>query len=169
MFLFLVTPYLSCSVLHGVNPNFFKKCTVGVKHLLKIYLKILCAQAHKVLHISLPTPECAVWHSACLCVCVISNQSAIKKPHYVSDLSKRDVLLHKTHIKVLLVYILKVPRLNMCRSIISLSKTAHLDVVTQSTSVKETSWQKSSESDGEEGVRGNREKRGVWTKFDKEG
>ena len=35
-------------------------------------------------------------------VCVISNQSTSKKPH-VSDLSKPDVLLHKTNNKVLLV------------------------------------------------------------------
>ena len=37
----------------------------------------------------------------CLRMCVISIQS--EKPHYVSDLSKVDALLHKTHIKVLLV------------------------------------------------------------------
>ena len=36
-------------------------------------------------------------------MCVISNQSTSKKPHYVSDLSKLDALLHNTHIKVLLV------------------------------------------------------------------
>ena len=35
-------------------------------------------------------------------VCVISNQSTSKKT-YVSDLSKLDTLLHKTHRKVLLV------------------------------------------------------------------
>ena len=39
----------------------------------------------------------------CVCVCVISNQSTSKKPHYLSDLSKPDSLLHKTHIKVLLI------------------------------------------------------------------
>ena len=32
----------------------------------------------------------------CVSVCVISNQSTSKKPHYVSDLSKLDALLHKT-------------------------------------------------------------------------
>ena len=37
-----------------------------------------------------------------------------KKKKHVSDLSKLDILLHKTHIKVL--------RLDMCRSIISLSE-----------------------------------------------
>ena len=36
-----------------------------------------------------------------VCVCVISNQDTSKK-HSVSDLSKSDALLHKTHIKVLL-------------------------------------------------------------------
>ena len=58
----------------------------------------------------------------CVCVLVISNQSTSKKPH-VSDLSKHDdALLHKTHIKVLLFlrYML-----DMCRSILSLSKIAH--------------------------------------------
>ena len=39
----------------------------------------------------------------CVCVREISNQSTSKKPHYVSDLSKLDALLHKTQIKVLLV------------------------------------------------------------------
>ena len=41
--------------------------------------------------------ECAV------CVCVISNQGISKKPYYISVLSKLHALLHKTHIKVLLV------------------------------------------------------------------
>ena len=39
-----------------------------------------------------------------MCVCDIkSNESTSKKPHYVSDLSKLDALLHKTHSKVNLV------------------------------------------------------------------
>ena len=39
-----------------------------------------------------------------MCVCDIkSNQSTSKKPHYVSDLSKPDALLHKTNSKVDLV------------------------------------------------------------------
>ena len=38
-----------------------------------------------------------------LCVCVISNQITSKNPHYVSDLSKLDAMMHKTHIKFLLV------------------------------------------------------------------
>ena len=38
----------------------------------------------------------------CMCVCVISNQGTSKKS-YVSDLSKRDAFLHKTHIKDLQV------------------------------------------------------------------
>ena len=48
-------------------------------------------------------------------VCDNKNQSTIEKPHYVSDLSKADALLHKTRIKVLLV-----PRLNIS----SISKIA---------------------------------------------
>ena len=39
----------------------------------------------------------------CVFVCVISNQSTSKKPHHVSGISKLDALLHKTHMKVLLV------------------------------------------------------------------
>ena len=42
-----------------------------------------------------------------VCLCVyereISNQSASKKLHYMSDLSKLDALLHKICSKVLLV------------------------------------------------------------------
>ena len=39
----------------------------------------------------------------CVFVCVISDQNTSKRPNYVSDLSKLDALLYKTHIKVLLV------------------------------------------------------------------
>ena len=49
----------------------------------------------------LPTSECAVW--ICVSVCVMSNESTIKRSHYVSNLSKFDALFHKTHVKVLLV------------------------------------------------------------------
>ena len=52
-----------------------------------------------------------VYQSICpwVCfVCVISNKSTSKKLHYMSDLSKLDALLHKTHSKILLV-----PRLNI--------------------------------------------------------
>ena len=59
-------------------------------------------------------PERAV----CLCVCVILNQNTSKNPH-VSDLSKRDALLHKTQQGL---FGTKAPRFNVCRSIISLSK-----------------------------------------------
>ena len=45
--------------------------------------------------VSLLVPVCAVY--LCVYVCVISNQSTSKKPHYVLDLSKLDALLHKTH------------------------------------------------------------------------
>ena len=50
--------------------------------------------------VSLLATECAV--CVYVFVCVISNQSTCKKPHYLSDLSKLDTLLHKTHIKILL-------------------------------------------------------------------
>ena len=53
----------------------------------------------------------------CLFVCVISNQSTSKKLYHVSDLSKPDTLLHKTCIKIL--------RLNICTSMISLRKVAN--------------------------------------------
>ena len=52
-------------------------------------------------YVSLLVPECAVYF--CVYACVISNQSTSKKPHYVSDLSKLDALLHKTCSKVDLV------------------------------------------------------------------
>ena len=57
------------------------------------------------------------WPLSVLYMCVISNQSTSKKPHHVSDLSKLDTLLHKTRFKVL--------KLDMCTSMISLSKIAH--------------------------------------------
>lgn len=41
--------------------------------------------------------------NVCLCGCVIPNQSTSKSAHYVLNLSKLDALLHKTHMKVLLV------------------------------------------------------------------
>ena len=74
--------------------------------------------------VTLLVPECVV-SLLCVCVCVFvfvcvcvrSNQSTSKKLHHVSELSKLDVLLHKTCIKVL--------KLNMCTSMISLSKIAH--------------------------------------------
>ena len=53
----------------------------------------------------------------CVSVCVRSNQSTSKKPHYGSDLSKLHAFLHKTCIKVL--------RFDMCTFMISLSKIAH--------------------------------------------
>ena len=61
--------------------------------------------------------KCAVCQ--CVCVSTLSNQGTSKKSN-VSDLSKLEALLHKTHIKILLV-----PRFDMCGSIISLSKIAH--------------------------------------------
>ena len=55
-------------------------------------------------------------------VCVMSSQSTSKKPHYVSDTSKRGALLHKTH---QCSSGTKVPKLDLCKSILSLSKIAH--------------------------------------------
>ena len=52
---------------------------------------------------SLLAPEGAVCLCLCVCMFVISHRGTYKEPQYVSDLSKLDTLLHKTHIKVLLV------------------------------------------------------------------
>ena len=73
----------------------------------------------------------------------------------MSDLGRPDSFLHKTHIKVLLV-----PRLDMCRSILLLSKIAH-QMITHS--AKEAGQQKKQlgwrlEVTGKWG-------RGGWTKF----
>ena len=51
---------------------------------------------------------------------MISNQSTSKKSHYLADLGKLDALLHKTHPSGT-----EIPRLEMSRSILSLSKIAH--------------------------------------------
>ena len=69
--------------------------------------------------VSLLVRACVV--CLCLRVCVISNQTTSKKPHYVSDLSKVDILLHKQGPSVT-----KVPRLDMCKSTTSLSKITHI-------------------------------------------
>ena len=66
--------------------------------------------------VSLLAPECAECICLCVFVCVVSNESTSKKPHYLPDVNKLDTLLLKTHIKILM--------LDMCRSII-LSKIAH--------------------------------------------
>ena len=63
------------------------------------------------------------WPLSVLCifvsvfVFVIPNQSTNKKPQWVPDFNKLNSLLHITYIKVL--------RLDMSRSIISLSKITH--------------------------------------------
>ena len=51
--------------------------------------------------VSILPPECTVCVCVCSCVCNIKSDTS-KKPYYVSDLSKLDALLHKTH-KVLLL------------------------------------------------------------------
>ena len=56
------------------------------------------------------------------CVYVILNQSTNKKTHYLSDLCKLDALLYTLQGPSSI----KVKRLDMCRSIISLGKTPQL-------------------------------------------
>ena len=88
----------------------------------------------------------------CLFVCVISNQSTSKNLHHVSDLSKVDTLLHKTCIKIL--------RLNICTSMISLRKVANQMWRDHPFSQRNntTEWAAVGlEATG----------KGVWTKFDK--
>ena len=64
-----------------------------------------------------------VFVCVCVCVCVsVCVGYQIREPYYVTDLSKRDTLVHKTHIGPSGT---KLPRLPMCRSIISLSKIIH--------------------------------------------
>ena len=102
--------------------------------------------------VSLLPPKCA----RCPCVCVISNQSTSKKPHCVSDLGKLDALLHITHINVL--------RLDMSRSIISLSKIAHQMRQDQPFN----QGKKTTEGAVGVGVGSGSERRlGGWTKFEK--
>ena len=60
-------------------------------------IKLECQKKPHVSH-----AECAVCLYVCVCVCDIKLECQ-KKPHYVSDLSNLDALLHKIHIKVLLV------------------------------------------------------------------
>ena len=79
-----------------------------------------------------------------------------KKPHQVSELSKLDALLHKTCIKVL--------RLDMCTSMISLSKIAHQIWHNHPFSHDEQGNIMSSEGEGWEKWR-----RGSWTEFEKWG
>ena len=68
-----------------------------------------------------------------MCVSVCDIKSEYQQKTHVSDLSKLDILLHKTHIKV--------PRLDMLKSIISLSKIAH-QMWRDHHSAKETRQQK---------------------------
>ena len=70
-----------------------------------------------------PLSALCVFVCMCVCLCVISNQHTSKKPHDVSGLSKLDALLHKTHIKVLLV--LRYQCLTCVDPLLSLSKIAY--------------------------------------------
>ena len=115
--------------------------------------------------VSVYWPKCAVclclrvFVCACVCVCVISNESNSKKPH-VSDLSKLMSCCIK-HTARSLWY--KLPRLDMDRSIISLSKIIHqmwhnhpfTSNVTQYTHSEQWGWKLE--------ARG----KGGWTKFEK--
>ena len=56
----------------------------------------------------------------CVFVCLRVKKSTSKKLHYLADLSKLDALLRKTHPSGT-----EIPRLEMSRSILSLSKIAH--------------------------------------------
>ena len=96
-----------------------------------------------------------------VCVCVISNQSTSKKPHYVIDLSKLDALLQKTHQGP---SVTKVPRLDMCRSIMSLSNIAHQMWHNHPFSQRN----KTTERAVGLGV-WMRQGKGIWTKFEKVG
>ena len=81
--------------------------SVKGKFVTKIFFQIMLNKVLKMvlIYIYMGVPvywcECAVY--LCVYVCVISNESASKRPHYVSDLGKSDALLHRTHIKVVLV------------------------------------------------------------------
>ena len=76
---------------------------------MQIHKHITCVDIYLYGRASVLGPECAVFLlcvCVCLCVCmyvcvcvfVISNQNTNKKPH-MSDLSKSDALLPKTHSK----------------------------------------------------------------------
>ena len=72
--------------------------------------------------VSLLAPECAVCF--CFCVCVISNQSINKKPYCLSDLNiltpcRKNTQKAPSGTKV------PRPRLEICRSKISVSKITH--------------------------------------------
>ena len=67
--------------------------------------------------VSLLAPECAVCLCVCVCRCVFVCEIKSEHQQKTTCVSKLDALLHKTHIKVLW--------LNMCTSMISLSKIAH--------------------------------------------
>ena len=95
---------LFCQILRGATSDY--RTLISFALFLGKYI-FLCALVY--------WPLTAV----CVFLCVIS-QSTSKKP-YVSDCSKLDTLLHKTHQGP---FVTKVLRLHMCRSIISSSKIA---------------------------------------------
>ena len=105
--------------------------------------------------VSLLAPECTVCLFMCVFLYVTSNQSTSKKPHHALDFSKFDAWFHKTLIKVL--------RLDMCTSIISLSKIKLWCDPPISQRNKTTEWAMGVEVGG--GRKGWRV--GVWTKFEK--
>ena len=86
---------------------------------------------------------------------MISDQSTSRKTQ-VSDLSKLDASLHKTHINAL-----QVPKVDICRSIVSLSKIAH-QCGTITHSAKEIRQQEEQWGWGLEATG-----KGGWTKFEK--
>ena len=70
-------------------------------------------------------PEWAVCLYMCVCLCMILNQRTGKKTNYVSGLSKLDACCIKHISRSFCFSGPKVPRLEMFRSIISLSKIIH--------------------------------------------
>ena len=72
-----------------------------------------------------PLSELCVFMCVCVCLCLILNQRTGKKTNYVSRLSKLDACCIKHISRSFCFSGPKVPRLEMFRSITSLSKIIH--------------------------------------------
>ena len=108
--------------------------------------------------VSLLTPWlCCVSLCVCMFVSVIRSQSTSKKPHYVSDLSKPDTLLHKTH---QIPSGTKVPKLIMCRSLISFNEIAYQSPI-------QPKKEDNRKSTGSGGWKWQGKGKGCWTKLKK--
>ena len=86
------------------------------------------------------TRPCVYGLSLCVCMCWCNIKS--KYQQKTALCGKLDALLHKTHITRQGPSGTKVPRLDMCRSIISLSKIAHQVWRNQSFSQKNKTTEK---------------------------